>query len=176
LDDLAFQFSVLKRSKVSIGKCFVIHLNGEYVRVADLDIERLFNIEDVTDKVVERLPAVEVQMKTALEYLTRPTEPPQGCECIYRGRSNQCTTFQYSNPHVPEYSVHDLSRIGASKKKLLWLVENKIFDLRDVPAEGVELSDIQMNQVQVHKRGTPTIDLDGIRAASSSLWNFHSTF
>jgi len=65
--------------------------------------------------------------------------------------------------------VHDLSRIGASKKKLLWLVENKIFDLRDVPAEGIELSDIQMNQVSVHKRGTPTIDLDGMRGELESL-------
>jgi hypothetical protein len=149
LDDLAFQLSVLKRSKVPVSKCFVIHLNSEYVRVGELNIEELFKIEDVTDKVMERLPAVEAQMETALEYLARSTEPPAGCECIYRGRSNQCTTFQYSNPHVPEYSVHDLSRIGASKKKLPWLVENKIFDLRDVPAEGIELSDIQANQVLV---------------------------
>jgi hypothetical protein len=135
-------------------------------------IEQLFKVEDVTDKVMDRLPVVEEKMATALDYLSKskePPEPPAGCECIYRGRSNQCTTFQYSNPHVPEYSVHDLSRIGASKKKLLWLVENKIFDLHDVAAEGIELSDIQKNQVQVHKRGAPTIDIDGIRSELESL-------
>jgi hypothetical protein len=169
LDDLAFQLSVLKRSGVSVSECFVIHLNSEYVRVADLEIEQLFKTEDVTDKMMERLPAVEEKMATALEYLSRTSEPPQGCECIYRGRSNQWTTFQYSNPHVPEYSIHDLSRIGASNKKLLWLVEDKIFDLRDVPAEGVELSDIQMNQVLAHKRGRPSIDLEGIRGELESL-------
>jgi hypothetical protein len=157
LDDLAFQLSVLKRSKVSVSKCFVIHLNSEYIRVAVLDIEQLFRIEDVTDKVVERLPTVEAQMEVALEYLSRSTEPPQGCECIYRGRSNQCTTFQYSNPHVPAYSVHDLSRIGASKKKLLWLVENKIFDLRDVPAEGIELSETKCRCTSAaHRRSIST--------------------
>jgi hypothetical protein len=39
LDDLAFQLSVLKRSKVPGSKCFVIHLNSEYGRLADLEIE-----------------------------------------------------------------------------------------------------------------------------------------
>ena len=38
-----------------------------------------------------------------------------------------------------------------------------------MPAEGIELSDIQMNQVSVHKRGTPTIDLDGMRGELESL-------
>jgi hypothetical protein len=66
LDDLAFQLSVLKRSKVPVSKCLVIHRNNEYVRVGDLDIEQLFKIEDVTDKVVEPLPAVEAKMETAL--------------------------------------------------------------------------------------------------------------
>jgi hypothetical protein len=30
----------------------------------------------------------------------------------------------------------DISRIGGTKKKLPWLVENKIFDLQDVPVES----------------------------------------
>jgi hypothetical protein len=169
LDDLAFQLSVLKRSGVSVSKCGVVHLNSEYARAGDLDIEQLFKVEDVTDKVAERLPVVEEKMATALDYLSKKTEPPQGCECIYRGRSNQCTTFQYSNPHAPAYSVHDLSRIGASKKKLLWLVENKIFHLDDIPVDGIELSDIQLKQVLAHKRGKPIIDHEGVRQELESL-------
>ena len=67
LDDLAFQLSVLKRSRVSVAKCGVIHLSSEYARAGDLDIERLFKMEDVTDQVVERLPVVEEKMATALD-------------------------------------------------------------------------------------------------------------
>jgi Domain of unknown function(DUF2779) len=70
---------------------------------------------------------------------------------------------------VPGYSVHDLSRIGASKKKLLWLVENKIFDLRDMPVDEIDLSDIQLNQVPVRKRGKPIIDHEGIRGELEGL-------
>ncbi len=163
LDDLAFQLSVLRRSGVSVSQCSVIHLNSEYVRQGELDARELFTTEDVTAKVEERLPIVESMMAAAQEYLSKIDEPLGGCECVYRGRSNQCTTFAYSNPAVPLYGTHDLSRIGASKKKLLWLVENKIFDLKDVPLDEIELSDIQQNQVRVHRSGNPIIDLDGIR-------------
>jgi hypothetical protein len=169
LDDLAFQLSVLRRSGVSVSKCAVIHLNSEYVRAGELDIDALFTIEDVTEKVEERLAVVEALMAAAKEYLAKVDEPQGGCECIYRGRSNQCTTFSYSNPHVPAYSTHDLARIGASKKKLLWLVENKVFDIKDVPLEEIELSDTQVNQVMVHKRGAPKVDLDGIREEIAGL-------
>jgi hypothetical protein len=66
--------SALKRSKVAVSKYFVIHLNSEHVRVGEFNIEQLFKIEDVRDKVVERLPVIEAQMDVALDYLARTTE------------------------------------------------------------------------------------------------------
>lgn len=168
LDDLAFQASILRRANVPLGKCFVMHLNNTYVLQGELDLEQLFTVEDVTSKVQERLAVVEVQMETALDYLSKTNEPAGGCECIYVGRNNHCTTFAYSNPQVPGYSIHDLSRIGSSKKKLLALVESQTFELNDVPAE-MELSDIQLNQIAVHRRGTPIINLDGIREELEAL-------
>src|SRR6185437_2986873 len=150
LDDLAFQASILRRANVAVGKCFVIHLNNKYVLQGELDLQQLFTIEDVTGKVMGRLQTVEAQMETALDYLQQDKEPVGGCECLYVGRSNHCTTFAYSNPQVPGYSIHDLSRIGSSKKKLMQLVESKTFDLLEVP-QDMELSDIQLNQIAVHR-------------------------
>jgi len=168
LDDLAFQASILRRANVAVGKCFVIHLNNKYVLQGELDLQQLFTIEDVTGKVMERLQTVEAQMETALDYLQQDKEPVGGCECLYVGRSNHCTTFAYSNPQVPGYSIHDLSRIGSSKKKLMQLVESKTFDLLEVP-QDMELSDIQLNQIAVHRRGTPMIDVEGIRSELEPL-------
>jgi hypothetical protein len=168
LDDLAFQYSVLRRSGVKVGKCFVMHLNSDYVRMGELEVDQLFATVDVSEKVEGRLDDVESCMEVALEYLAHTLEPVGGCECIYKGRSNHCTTFGYSNPHVPEYSVHDLSRIGSSKKKLLALVEDQIFDIADVPDE-FELTDTQHNQVVAHKRGQVMIDVDAIREELAPL-------
>jgi hypothetical protein len=62
---------------------------------------------------------------------------------------------------VPEYSIHDIARIGASKKKLEDLVGRKIFAIEDVP-DDFKLSDTQALQVRAHKSKQPIIAETGI--------------
>jgi hypothetical protein len=168
ITDLAFQASVLKRAGINIGKYYLVHLNKEYVRIGDLDINSLFEIEDKTEEVLNVLPKIEGNMEVAKGYLNREEEPTEGCECVYRGRSRHCTTFKHSNPHIPDYSIHDISRIGASKKKLEALVEKKIFDLKEIP-DDTELSDIQWNQIRSHRSNTRIINHEGIAEELSEL-------
>jgi hypothetical protein len=166
IDDLAFQVSVLKRAGVSTGRCFIVHLNKEYLRWGDIDLKSLFVIDDVTEKIEARRPEIEEKMEVAREYLTSTKEPVGGCECIYKARKKHCTSFQISNPHVPAYSVHDLSRI--SKKKLDLLVDRGILDLNDIPDE-FELTDIQKNQVLAYKQQKPRISVENIKKELDAL-------
>lgn len=161
IDDLTFQASVMSRADVPVGRYYLVHLNPDYVRFGALNIEKLFLIEDQTEAVTAGLALIEEQMKTAKEYLNNKKEPAGGCECLYNGRSRHCTTFKYSNPEVPDYSVHDISRIGTSKKKLATLVDGKIFDMLDIP-EDMELSDAQVNQITVHRKQKSMINTEGI--------------
>jgi hypothetical protein len=160
IDDVAFQVSVLKRVGVPLGSYYIVHLNKEYVRSGDLDIPKLFIVEDKTEEVKAVLDGVEKQMAAAREYLNRAEEPLGSCECVYRGRKKHCATFQYSNSHVPEYSVHDISYI--SQKKLNLLIEGGIFDLKDIPEEFA-LSENQRNQILAHERQEPIIDKGSIK-------------
>lgn len=166
IDDLAFQLSVLRRARVNVGRCFVIHLNKDYIRAGDIDLKALFAFDDVTEKIEARLPVIEEKMKVAKEFLTSEKEPLKGCECVYKARKKHCTSFQLSNPHVPEYSVHDLSRV--SKKKLDLFIERGIFDLNDIP-DDFELTDNQKNQVMAHKRQKATIDTEIIKKELDAL-------
>lgn len=166
IDDLAFQLSVLRRAGISVGRCLIIHLNKEYIRSGDIDLSSLFETEDVSEKIEARLPFIEEKMTVAKQYLESKKEPPPGCECVYKARKKHCTSFQLSNPHVPPYSVHDLSRV--SKKKLDMFIERGIFDLNDIP-DDFELTDNQKNQVLAHKRQKPTIDVENIRAELDAL-------
>lgn len=161
IDDLTFQASILKRANVPVGKYFIVHLNKEYVRFGDLNLKALFVIEDQTEKVIARLSKIEEQMIAAKEYLSRKEEPRGGCDCVYQGRSKHCATFKHSNPNIPDYSVHDISRIGLSKKKLESLIERGIYDLNDIP-EDMELSDIQWNQVHAHQLNRSSINSKNI--------------
>jgi hypothetical protein len=64
--------------------------------------------------------------------------------------------------------VHDISRIGSSKRKLETLVDSRIFELENVP-EDMELSDIQINQLTVHRKGKSMIDSEGISGEIKNL-------
>ncbi|GEM_PF-41506 len=144
--DLAFQAIVLKELGVPLNRLFLIRLNQQYTRGAELDLQQLFTKEDFTDRVMKIENETRDEMAKAFDYLSSDKEPFGSCACITKGRSAHCTTFAYSNPNVPEYSVHDISRIGLSKKKLEALIDSGIFDIHKVP-EDFELSDIQRNQV-----------------------------
>ncbi|MFA5778157.1 MAG: DUF2779 domain-containing protein [Candidatus Paceibacterota bacterium] len=144
--DVAFQYLVLKELGVPVGKLNLVRLNSEYIRGLELDLDKLFSKEDFTEKVMEVMNIVAEEMKIAQDFLSSEEEPPGSCKCITRGRSSHCTTFSYSNPHIPDYSVHDISRIGMSKSKLAELIDSSIFLIDDVPKEFL-LSEKQRNQV-----------------------------
>lgn len=159
--------SVMRHTGVPLGRYYLIHLNKEYVRAGDLDIESLFIQEDVTEAVEGRIPELEPKMDGAREYLNRKSEPGGGCDCVYTTRRNHCTTFQYSNAHIPEYSVHDISRIH--KTKLQNFVEQKIFTLDEIDPEHHKLSENQTNQVRAHQSKRMMIDTEAIAEALSLL-------
>jgi hypothetical protein len=163
ISDLAFQKRVLMLAGVTVGRAFVVHLNKEYVRSGALDIPALFLIADSTELVDEALPAVSSEMQEAKDFLNQAAEPKEGCGCHLYGRSKHCRSFSYSHSEVPEYSVHDIARIGTSKKKLEDLVAKNILAIADVP-DDYKLSDTQMLQVRAHKAQQPIVDAAAIKA------------
>ncbi len=168
IEDAAFQFAVLSDIGVKIGRIYIIHLNKEYIRGDNILVNDLFIKEDISDKIKNRIEATELRMKIAVESLLQKDEGALECRCIYLGRSKHCSTFSYSHPEVPEYSIHDLSRIGRSKEKLTNLVDSQIFEISDIP-DSIELTEIQKNQVSVHKTQKPIINLRAIKEELQSL-------
>ncbi|MDP3999067.1 MAG: DUF2779 domain-containing protein [bacterium] len=147
--DLAFQVNLLRKCGVKVGVINLMHLDSDYVRSGELDIFKLFKSDDITKEINGLCGEVAIEMDKALDYLSQEAEPKGSCCCIYKGRSNHCSTFNHSNPHVPAYSVHDITRIGLSKKKLTELADSGNFHIHQVP-EDMELSVPQRNQIDSH--------------------------
>jgi hypothetical protein len=162
ISDLAFQRHVLRFAGVAVDRAYVVHLNKEYVRSGDLDTKALFSIVDSTDLVDEESDEILEEMRATAKYLNQGAEPDHGCDCHLNGRSRHCRTFAQSHPEIPEYSVHDIVRIGQSKKKLAELVTRKLYMLDAVP-NNFKLGDAQTLQVQVYKSGRPLIDRAAIK-------------
>jgi hypothetical protein len=149
IKDVAFQAIVLRKQNIIIGKSFIIRLNKTYTRNNELDIKQLFEFEDITEKVLEVERDTRLEMDEAKNVLLQDDERIASCLCIYKGRRAQCSSFSYSHPHIPEYSVHDIARIKG--KKLESLVDACIFDIDDIPL-SFQLTDIQKNQVISHQQ------------------------
>lgn len=166
--DLSFQINLLRKCGLRINKAHLIHLNSEYVRSGELDIAKLFKIIDVSNEVESVSESVAAEMGEALKYLSQESEPKGFCCCIYKGRSRHCSTFQYANPEVPEYSVHDIARIGNSKAKLKELIDSNIFHLDKIPAH-IKLTDIQQSQVDTYNLNKVLVNKEKIAEEFKTL-------
>ena len=128
-----------------------------------LSIPDLFLTQDLSDETENILAEIEGQMAGIHEYLNREDEPVGYCDCIYKSKGNHCSTFWYSCPVVPKYSVHHISRIH--KTKLTAFVEDGALDILSLTDTQTEtLSDIQQRQVTTAQTGRISIDEDGVSA------------
>ena len=162
--DLAFQYNVCKMASLAIKKVSVTHLNREYKKDGAIDYQKLFLTEDITKDVLEVTEKVASEMQIMISYLNGPEE--KHCQCRIRTRNNHCTTFQYSNPDIPEYSVHDITRING--KKLTMLVDDGCLDIKSVP-DTLKLSEGQKRQVETAQKGEPYMDEENIASFIKSL-------
>jgi hypothetical protein len=126
----------------------------------------LFVITNISDEVKEAQEKVQQEMKDIKRYLNMPEE--KSCECLYRGRSKQCTSFKYSNPEVPDYSIHDINRIGSNKKLLYDLADKRIFKLEDIDRPD-KLTGAKKAQYEAYMSKKPIIDSDAIAKILSKL-------
>ena len=65
---------------------------------------------------------------------------------------SQCQTFSYSNPYVPDYSVHNISRIGTRKKILTDWINRGIYSIENIDNPEV-LNGFPSFQYLAHMRG-----------------------
>ena len=153
VEDATFQAIVLKECGIELENVFIVHLNKDYVRTNDIDLKKLFILNNITDKVKAREEDTKSRMRKATVDLLQEKEEGLICQCIYSGRSAHCKTFGYSYPHVPSISVHDIARINP--KKLQPLINSNILSIEDVPS-NFELTEIQQHQVNTYKFKAPT--------------------
>jgi len=164
IKDITFQTIVAEKVGVDIGDSYIVHLNGDYVRNGELDLNELFVFEKVTDLVNEERDIVENEIAKALALLKEDDIPLNECSCLYRSNGQQCDCFYQFNPKVPEYSVHNVFR--GSKLKLL--INDNIFDIKDVP-DDFKLTEPQKDKVLLQKLGKPIIDAVAIDETLSDL-------
>lgn len=131
LNDIAVQCYVVAGSGLPITRACLVHINKRYVRYGDIEVEKLFTILDVTEKVLTRQANVPDKLTAMREPLGQDIpaiDIGSHCEKPYT-----CDFKGHCWSHIPADSVFALRDHG--KPDPFKLYRQGIIHMRDVPTE-----------------------------------------
>ena len=127
LEDVSYQTWVLNKLGIKVKKSYIIHVNSNYVRGKDFDINEFFVINDVTDKI--NLSIVENNVLELKKVINNSSEPKidlsNSCKDPY-----ECPFFNYCTKDLVKPNIFDIGwRMSFNKK--LECFHNGIISFRD---------------------------------------------
>lgn len=54
LPDAAIQFYTVKGSGLPVSRVYLVHINNQYIREGDIEVQKLFTVNDITSEVLGR--------------------------------------------------------------------------------------------------------------------------
>jgi len=130
LNDLAVQAYVLRGAGILLERASLLHIDTQYVHEGyELDVERLFALEDLTDTVMQRLPDVQArvaEMKTILAGSMPAIEPGPHCQTPY-----ECPFWQHCTKDKPTRWIYYLP---GGDRTIQSLVKLGVQTIDDIPA------------------------------------------
>lgn len=166
IHDITFQKLVMNQSGINVNETYIIHMRKDFKKTQDIDLFDMFTITDVTELVQDEYEKIKKEAENALEFISDKNVDLNSCSCLYSSRRNHCSSFKILNKNVPDYSIHDISRIGA--KNLRLLIDELILNITDIP-EDFKLSANQMAQVELEKSQKPDIKIENIKQTIDEL-------
>lgn len=166
--DLAFQKLVLEGAGLTIRNCSVIHLNGDYIREGEIDLEELTIETNIATEVNALEEITKDQVKEAFNVLELdecPDFSPRHINKLEITGTNWkkywLQVFFYLNKDLPKTSIYNICWLNP---KLIGTLEDMdIKDITDIPEDLEGLNQRQLNQIMAAKSGKQTIDKEKIK-------------
>lgn len=153
LHDLAFQHHVYEGNGLRIRRCYIVHINNQYIRTGAINPAALLSRIDVTKEVGELLPAVPSKVNDMVRVIDLASRPEvkisRHCNAPY-----ECSLKPFCWKFLPNPNVFDLRRAG---KKPWELLEQNVTALDQIPA-SVVLNSMQQRQIESHRSGKIHVD------------------
>ena len=161
--DLAFQRLCLERHGLSIDKCFLIHINNQYVKHGNISPKDLFVIEDVTPVVEAASLAIEERVDEMLAVISGRSCPDVviGKHCT---EPYECPLSDCWAP-LPEHNIFSLYRGGP---KCYELYERGIVSIAQIP-DDFNMTLSQQIQKKCIVSNEAYVDVKGLQDFLSSL-------
>ena len=161
--DVGFQYAVISRCGYEVDKMNLIHIDNGYVRGDELEIEKLFKIEDVTEEVMCFVrDHIDDEIEYALTVIDADKEPPCNPERIIIGTGGckKCDLFDHCHGHMPAPNIFSISGMFPKRYECY---EKGIITFKDLDGAGV-LTKKQEVQVKHELSGESIIHKPEIKA------------
>jgi hypothetical protein len=165
LPDVAFQLQLARSCGLEVESVEVLHLNKDYVRRGEVDLDSLFIACDVTAQAEALLPGIVGLGAELRQMLGRARLPavPIGPHCL---DPRPCDCMDLCWAGIPEGSVFDIAQLTWKKKFALY--QQGLVRITDIPAD-LDLSPRARLHVTAHQGGRPIVDRLGLRRFLESL-------
>ncbi len=159
LHDVAIQWYVLS-GKMKLNRAFLVHLDNTYVRRGDLEVEKLFAMDDITEEVMGEqeyyIDAKLFEMESILRGEIPGIEIGKQCDKPYH-----CDFSSHCWQHIPKKdSVFDISYANGKQWKLY---EQGIVSIDDIP-DNFPMGSKATEQIKHHRSQKIKIDEPKIKA------------
>lgn len=151
--DLAFQVHVYNGAGLEIRRCWILHVNPEYVREGEIEPEKLFKRVDVTHEVADTSREIESRLDEMFAIIRQKKCPELeiGPHCL---SPYSCPLQDLCWDFLPRHNV--LTLYGGRKKG--WeLLNDGVLSLDEIPA-NYPLTQRQKIQCDAVRKGRPHIN------------------
>lgn len=164
--DVAYQCYVLSKLGYTVTRACVVHINNEYERHGELDIQQLFTIVDVTSEADDLYSDVEDRLAMIENYMKQTDDPDQeiGLQCF---DPYECGFFGYCTRELPKPNIFDIASLR--KKKKIECLCRGIVSFEDI-LDHKPIDSKYLKQVEFEIKDLPAeIHKDGIKRFLDTL-------
>ena len=169
IDDVSYQTWVLKKNGFNVKKSCIVYVNNQYIKNGNLDLNKYFNIEDVTndielDNVEENIDRFKKELKSEVEPKIKISKECKKNKYV----SYDCPFFKYCTKELPTPNVFDIGWGTHFDKKIKLFNQDKITFEEILTSGGINpKADTQMNYALYELE--PKIDKDNIKKLLKSF-------
>lgn len=169
LEDASYQCYVLSNLGLNVKKVCVVYINNQYIRGEELEIDKLFSIEDITEIAKSK----QDEIKNNIEILNRYMEEHDannepitdiGIKC---SNPYDCEFWEYCTRNLPKPNIFDIAGGMRKDKKFEKYYEGKI-SFEDLQYEDLNPKYLEQIDFELHNL-EPKIDKEAIKKLMDSL-------
>lgn len=165
INDVSYQVYVLRKLGYNITKASIVYINSKYIREKELELDKLFIIEDVTSIAFSKESEIEKKIIEINEYMKQIQEPEKdiGIHCL---KPYACPFFKYCSRNLPTPNIFDIRGMSITSKIKLYQ-QNKI-SFPDILKENINNKYLEQIDFTLNNR-EPKIKREEIKKFLSTL-------